>query len=197
MTLLSIEHIVGTNGYYIDNDTLQIWSFKGKNKSRKLDNEPHLLKPEIDKNGYLRYRFFVNGKYKRIFYHVIIVKMFIKSDYDSKKEEIDHKNCDKNDNSIENLAVVSRSDNNRNRSSNKGKKFNFINDIGKSLVINEDAGIFYSLEFDKFYMFINQTNKFKELHENLHHGCPCINYSYNNKSYELSTTKFRKNLNKQ
>ena len=197
MTLLSLEHIVGTNGYYIDDETLQIWSFKQKNKSRKLDNEPHLLKPEITKDGYLRYRFFVNGKYKRILYHIIIVKMFIKSDYDSKKEEIDHKNCDKNDNSIENLAVVSRSDNNRNRSSMNGKDFNFINDIGKSLVINEDAGIFYSLEFDKFYMFINQTKKYKELHENLHRNYYRIAYCYNNKRYELSTTYFRKNLNKQ
>ena len=30
MTLLSIEHIVGTNGYYIDDETLQIYSFKHK-----------------------------------------------------------------------------------------------------------------------------------------------------------------------
>lgn len=194
MTLLSIEHIVGTNGYYIDDQDLKIYSFK--NPSGELDNEPHLLKPHIKKDGYIQYSFWVNGKAKIIFYHVIIVKMFIKSDYDYKNEEIDHLNHNRQDNSIENLCVVSRSENRRNRSSHKGKEFNYVNDIGNSLVINEDAGIFYSLEFDKFYMYINQTNKFKELHENLHHGYYRVAYCYNNKRYEFSTTKFRKNLNK-
>ena len=192
MTLLSLEHIVGTNGYYIDDQDLKIWSFKQDYKNGKL------LKPFITKDGYLRYKFFVNGKHKKILYHVIIVKMFIKSDYDSAKYDIDHLNHNRQDNSIKNLCVVSRSDNNRNVSKSwNGKEFNFVDNIGRSLTINEDAGIFYSLEFDKFYMYIKHTNKYRELHENLHHGCPCINYCYNNKSYELSTTKFRKNLNKQ
>ena len=190
MTLLSIEHIVGCKGYFIDDKTLQIWSFKRNNKNGKL------LKP-FDKNGYLRYHFFVNGKYKKIYYHHIIVKMFINPNFDSTKEEIDHKDRNPKNNSIENLAVVSRSDNNRNRYSMNGKDFNFINDIGNSLVINEDAKIYYSLDLDRFYMFINQTKKFKELHENLHHGYPCVQYSYNNKSYEFRTKKFRNSLKKQ
>ena len=45
-------------------------------------------------------------------------------------------------------------------------------------------------------MFIEHTNKYKELHECLNNGYPCIAYCYNNKRYELSTTYFRKNLNK-
>ena len=106
-------------------------------------------------------------------------------------------NHNRQDNSIENLCVVSRSENRRNRSSHKGKEFNYVNDIGNSLVINKDAGIYYSLDLDRFYMHINQTNKYKELHVCLNHGKnPCIRYKYNNKSYELSTSYFRKNLNK-
>ena len=191
MTLLSLEHIVGCEGYFIDDKTLQIWSFKQDYKNGKL------LKPFIDKNGYLRYHFFVNGKYKKIFYHTIIVKMFINPNFDSTKEEIDHKDRNPKNNSIENLAVVSRSDNNRNRSiSWNGKKFNFVDNIGNYLVINEEAKIYYSLDLDKFYMYINQTNKYKELHENLHRDYYRIAYCYNNKRYELSTTYFRKNLNK-
>lgn len=190
MTLLSIEHIVGCEGYYIDDKDLKIWSFKNNNKNGKL------LKGQYTKNGYIQYHFFVNGKHKYILYHHIIVKMFIKTDFDSKKEEVDHLNHNKLDNSIENLKVVSRSDNNRNKSSNKGKLFNYVDSIGNSLIINKEAGIFYSLEYDKFYMFINHTNKYKELHENLHHGYPCILYTYNNKRYEFRTTKFKKNLNK-
>lgn len=81
--------------------------------------------------------------------------------------------------------------------SRTGKEFNFVNDIEKSLVINEEAGIYYSLEFDKFYMLINHTGKYKELHENFNSGYPCIRYKYNNKSHTFRTTNFRRNLNKQ
>ena len=192
MTLLSLEKIVGCNDYYIDDETLQIYSFK-----QKKYTDGKLLKPQINNNGYIRYHFFVNGKYKKIYYHHIIVKMFIKSDYDSAKYDIDHMDRNKLNNSIENLAVVSRSDNIKNMSKSRtGKKFNFVDNIGNYLVINEEAKIYYSLDLDRFFMYINQTNKYKELHENLHHGNYCVAYCYNNKRYELSTSYFRKNLNK-
>lgn len=191
MTLLSLEHIVGTNGYYIDDKTLQIYSFK-----QKKYEHGKLLKGHYDNDGYIYFSFFVNGKVKQIFYHHIIVKMFIKSDYDPKKEQIDHVNHDKNDNSIENLSVVSRSDNKRNQSSYKGKLFNYVDSIGNSLVINEECGIYYSLDYDRFFMYIHQSDKFKELHECISNGYPCIQYSYNNKKHMFKTTNFRKNLNK-
>ena len=191
MTLLSLEKIVGCDDYYIDDKTLQIWSFKQDYKNGKL------MKPHYSKNDYIQYHFFVNGKQKNIYYHHIIVKMFIKSDYDSKIEEIDHKNHDNNDNSIDNLCVVSRSENHRNTSrSRTGKQYNFVDNIGKSLVINEDGGIYYSLEYDKFYMFINHTNQYKELHEYYQNGYSIIKYGCNNKQHAFNTTKFRKNLNK-
>ena len=59
---------------------------------------------------------FVNGKEKQICYHHIIVKMFIKKDFNSKVEEVDHRDHNRTNNSIENLAVVSRSDNIKNMS---------------------------------------------------------------------------------
>ena len=99
-------------------------------------------------------------------------------------------------NSIENLSVVSKSENCRNRLSYKGKDFNYVDNIGKSLVINEEAKIYYSLEYDKFYMYILHTNKYRELHEYIHHGYPSVSYYYNNKKHEIGTTNFRKNLNK-
>ena len=191
MTLLSLKDIVGSNDYYIDDETLQIYSFK-----QKKYEHGKLLKPLINNSGYIKYRFYINGKEKKIYYHHIIVKMFINPNFDSTKEEIDHKDRNPKNNSIENLAVVSRSENQRNKLTHKGKTFNYIDNIGKSLVINEDAKIYYSLDLDRFYMFINQTKKFKELHEHLHLGYPCIQYSYNNKNHMFRTNKFRKNLNK-
>ena len=61
MTLLSLEHIVGCEGYYIDDNTLQIYSFKQDYKNGKL------LKPHIKKDGYIKYQFYINGKRKYIF----------------------------------------------------------------------------------------------------------------------------------
>ncbi len=196
MTLLSLEKIVGTNGYFIDDEDLKIYSFK--NPSGELDNEPHLLKPHINNNGYLRYTFRVNGKVKHILYHVIIVKTFIKPNYDSAKYDIDHMDRNKLNNSIENLAVVSRSDNNRNMSKSRtGKEFNYYNNIGDYLVINEEAKIYYSLDLDKFFMYIKHSGKYKELHICLEKGIPYIRYKYNNKGHRFSINKFKKNLNKQ
>lgn len=190
MTLLSLEHIVGSDNYFIDDKTLQIWSFKYKKYT-----DGKLLTPLIKKDGYIQYRFRVNGKTKNIYFHHIIVKMFIKKDFNPKVEEVDHCDTNKLNNSIENLCVVSRSENCRNRSiSTNGKKFNFVDNIGNYLVINEEAKIYYSLELDKFYMFINQTNKFKELHVYLHRGYPYVRYSYKNKQHNFSINKFKKNL---
>lgn len=189
MTLLSLKEITNCDDYYIDDKTFQIWSFKRYDEGK-------LLKQHVNTSGYIQYCFKVNGKRKNIFYHKIIVKMFIKPNYDSKIEEIDH--CDRNklNNSIENLKVVSKSENCRNKHSYNGKKFNYVDNIGKSLIINKEVGIYYSLDLDKFYMFINHTKKFKELHECMVGGCQCIRFYYNNKQHNLSATKFRRNLNK-
>ena len=192
MVLISLKDITNCNDYYIDDETLQIYSFKYKKYT-----EGKLLKPSINRDGYIFYRFCMNGKVKNILYHHIIVKMFINPNFDSTKEEIDHKDCNKLNNNIDNLCVVSHLENQRNRSSKNGKKFNFVNDIGRSLIINEDAKIYYSLDYDKFYMYINHTNKFKELHECLDKGISYIAYKYNNKQHKFSVNKFRKNLNKQ
>lgn len=193
MTLISLKDIVGSDDYYIDDTTFQIVSFK-----QKKYTEGKILTPEINKDGYIRYRFNVNGKQKHILLHHIIVKLFINPNFDSNIEEIDHKDRNPKNNSIENLAIVSRIENNRNRSSMNGKKFNYIDDIGEKLVINEEAGIYYSLDLDKFYMYIQHTNKFKELRVYLNYGkYPCVQYKYNNKQYMFGINKFKKSLKQQ
>lgn len=191
--LVSLKDIVGSDDYYIDDTTFQVVSFKQK----KYENGK-ILKPHIRKDGYIDYVFCVNGKRKHIFLHHIIVKLFIDKNFDSSKNDIDHKNHNRQDNSIENLAVVSRSENNRNMSSMNGVKFNYIYDIGNALVINEEAGIYFSLDYDKFFMFLQHTKQYKELHVYLNRGkYPSIRYRYNNKQYHFSIDKFKKSINKQ
>ena len=191
--LVSLKDIVGCDDYYIDDTTFQIVSFK-----QKKYEQGKILKPRINKYGYIDYSFGVNGTQKRILLHHIIVKLFIDKNFDTSKSEVDHKNRNKLDNSIDNLSIVSHSGNQRNKSSHNGKEFNYVDNIGNYIVINEEAGIFYSLDRNKFYMYINHTNKYKELHIHLDHGkYPCIQYQYNNKQHFLNIDKFKKSLNKQ
>lgn len=191
--LISLKDIVGSEDYYIDDTTFQIVSFK-----QKKYTDGKILRPRISKKGYIDYLFYINGKQKRILLHHIIVKLFIDKNFDSSKFEVDHKNRNKQDNRIDNLCIVSHSANQRNRSSHKGKKFNYVDNIGAYLIINKEAQIYYSLDFDKFYMLINQSGKFKELHISFKNGKnPYIHYKYNNKQHFLNIDKFKKSLNKQ
>lgn len=190
--LVSLKDIVGCDDYYIDDTTFQIVSFK-----QKKYTDGKILTPHTDSNGYIQYQFSINGKHKYILLHYIIVKLFIDKNFDSNKNDIDHKDHNRTNNSIDNLCVVSRSENIRNSSSKNGKKFIFVSDIGKYLIINSDAGIYYSVDLDKFFMFIEHTNKYKELHERLNNRYPCIQYCFNKNVYTFRTTKFRKSLNKQ
>ena len=155
--------------------------------------------PHINNRGYVFHKFYINGKQKNICLHQIIVKLFIDPTFDSSKSEVDHKNHNKQDNSIDNLCIVNRSENQRNISKSwNGKEFNYVDDIGEKLVINAEAQIYYSLDLDKFYMKITQSGKFKELHVYLNNGKnPSIIYKYNNKKHMFSIDKFKKSLNKQ
>lgn len=189
--LVSLKDIVGCNDYYIDDTTFQIVSFK-----QKKYTEGKILKPCIRKDGYIQYRFNVNGKRKHIYLHHIIVKLFINPNFDSTKFDVDHKDHNRTNNSIDNLAVVSHIENSRNMSTYKDKEFNFVDEIGNALVINSETQIYYSLDFDKFYMLINHTGKYKELHMYLKNGkYPCIQYQYNNKKHMFSINKFKKSHN--
>ena len=190
--LVSLKDIVGCEDYYIDDSTFQIVSFKNKKYE-----QGRILKPDINGSGYIRYNFSVNNKVKHILLHHIIIKLFIDKNFDSTKFEVDHKDRNKTNNNIDNLCIVSHLENQRNRSSMNGKEFNFVDNIGRSLTINEEAQIYYSLELDKFFMYIKHTNKYNELHECIYNGYPSVSYCYNNKVYKFRTTKFRKNLKKQ
>ena len=191
--LVSLRDITNCEDYYIDDQTLQIYSFKHKKYT-----EGRILRPDINKQGYIQYDFRINGKRKHMKLHHIIVKLFIDKNFDSTKFDVDHKNHNRQDNSIDNLAIVAHSENNRNMSSKNGVKFNYIDDIGEKLVINKEAGVYFSVDYDKFYMLINQTGKYKELHIYLNRGkYPSIRYCYNNKNHFFSIDKFKKSLNKQ
>lgn len=187
--LLSIENIVGCPGYFIDDQTFDIWSFKRYKEGRKI-------KMRKDRGGYLQFDIHNDGKSKTCKYHHIIVKMFIDLNYDSSTQQIDHINHIRDDNRIENLKVVSRSGNEMNKTAYRGKQAIYINNIGESIAVNAEHGIYYSKTFDKFYRLIEHTGKYRQLTESKHYAHMRIGYACNKKKYNINTTKFREELSK-
>ena len=186
--LLSLENIVGCPGYYIDNVTYDIWSYKRK--------QPVKIKLSPDSKGYLKFNFYNEGKSKTIRYHQIIVKVFIDSNYDTKTQEIDHINHIRDDNRIENLKVVSRRENEMNKTAYRGKQAIYLDDIGDSIAVNAEHGVYYSKTNDKFYRFVEHIGKYRQLTEYKNHASMRIDYGYNKKKYDINCTKFRKELSK-
>ena len=175
--------------YAIDNETLDVFSWvAGRGCWKKL-------KGTVGNNGYIRYNFSVNGKQVRILKHIIIAKMFINPYYDSKKFEIDHIDHNRQNNSLGNLKIVSKSENNLNRGSFNGIKCKFEIDIGEKIIVDEINNIYYSKTNNKFYRYIHHTNMYREMCEVLHGKSYRINYINNEgKTLHFNVTKFRNNL---
>lgn len=70
---------------------------------------PFKLKPSIDKDGYCKITLTKNGNPKQYFVHRLMAKAFI--DNPENKTQVNHKNGNKSDNSIENLEWCTQSEN--------------------------------------------------------------------------------------
>jgi DNA-directed RNA polymerase subunit H (RpoH/RPB5) len=87
--------------------------FKGKysisNKGRIRNNETsNVLKP-YDNKGYLRINLYNEGKIERKLIHRLVAKYFLVNR--DGKEQVNHKDLDKRNNSVDNLEWISDSDN--------------------------------------------------------------------------------------
>jgi hypothetical protein len=101
--------VVGYEGFYqVSNlgNVKRVGSFRGVNKAYLND---YYLKPKDNGKGYLRIKLTVNNKSKRVMLHRIIAEAFINNP--KNKKVINHINCDKKDNRIENLEWCSQSEN--------------------------------------------------------------------------------------
>ena len=160
---------------------------------RKKSNH-YVVKEFINTNGYIRLT--LNGiKYYK---HVLIAKQFIVNDDPEHKTEIDHINGDRTDYHIENLRFVSPSENCKNKSSNNGIDYTFVDDIDGDSIVIEDYGhhhfeeYYYDTTVDKFF-FWNGV-KYRELHFNDRKNGSKYVYmnSTENKYVCVSIAKFKK-----
>ena len=186
--LIDLENIVGVAGYFIDDQTYEILSFKQK--------KPRKIKLSLNSRGYLMFSVYNDGKHKNILYHQIIVKVFIDPNYNSKTQDIDHLDHNKLNNLVDNLKVVSRRENQMNKTVYRGVQAIYLDDIGENIPVNAEHGVYYSKTFDKFYRLITHTNKYRQLTEGKSYASMWITYRYNNKTYTINTTKFREELSK-
>ena len=118
---------------------------------RKSDG--YILKERINK-GYVKVKLNGNDCLK----HRIIAKQFLFNDDPVNKTDVDHINHDKTDNHIENLRWVSHSENQLNKSSNRGVVYEFIDELPNDCVIIDhynqhlfDEHIFFSVSENQFY----------------------------------------------
>ena len=131
-----------------------------------------IISEYLEKDGYLRLNLSekVNGRTisRKYYKHKLVASQFIENPNDL--DCVDHINRNKQDNRIENLRWCSASENNKNKSSNKGVDYEFFDEIDKNAVVVNDYGshrfedYFYIPEEDSFY-FYNGV-KYRRLHVN-------------------------------
>lgn len=124
------------NGYY---GKYQI-STRGNVKSINFNqtNEEKILKPRITKGDYRQVVLYKNGQGKPFYVHVLVAKTFLPNPLNL--PEVNHKNGDKTDNSIDNLEWVSARKNSQHAVIHKLRIY----------------PTYKILQFDKFNVFIRE-----------------------------------------
>lgn len=99
---LNWEYIDGYNGGYGVSTEGHIISFKR--------NEPYLMKPYKNGQGYLQVRLYNNGKSTQVLVHRLVAATFIENSC-GESNQVNHINGVKDDNNVENLEWVTQSEN--------------------------------------------------------------------------------------
>jgi hypothetical protein len=112
------KNISGYNGIYQVSNYGRIKSLdrvvNGKLGS-KVKRKGIILKPILDKSGYLRVSLYPNGKIKPMEIHRLVWQSF-GGEKSNRERQIDHIDNDKTNNNIENLRIVSNRENSTKRS---------------------------------------------------------------------------------
>lgn len=134
---------------------------------------PYLLRKI--KSGEIISEFYNKGGYinisiegKIIPKHRVIAEQWLQKA--NENDEVDHINHVRDDNHISNLRWISRSGNNKNRSSTCGINYNFIDELTDEAIVVNDYGnhefefLYYDPVYDNFYYF--NGKQYRELHIN-------------------------------
>lgn len=111
-----IKQIEGYERYYITSEGIVL----SKNKTGKVKE----LQPHINHNGYKRVNLCKGGKYKKFFVHRLVATAFIGEIPEG--YQINHKDSDRLNNAVDNLEIVSASENIRHSIEFGKKDFNYL-----------------------------------------------------------------------
>ena len=176
-----IDFIENAENYSINLETAEI----------RNDKTGRILKTHLNNKGYYRIGLYLNGKQKYYLVHQLV--WFAHNGlYDTNKYDVDHFDHNRLNNSIENLRLVSKSLNNINISHRKGKQFDYQSELPDAITINEEHGIYFCRQYDKFYRKVSE-HQYRELREYKQTKCnnTRIIWSLNNKLHRFTTSNFR------
>ena len=150
-----------------------------------------ILNKYLGNKGYYRVQLYLNNKRKYYYIHQIIWQIY-NGDYDKKLYTIDHIDCNRANNSLDNLRLVTKTINSLHISKHNDNKFEYQSYLPDVITINDEHGIFYCKQYDKFYRRI-LNNEYRELHEHEYKREKSIRiqWRYKNKTYNFNCTKFR------
>ena len=161
----------------------------------------HIVKEHVENTGYVRLNLLekVNGKtvIHKYLKHRLIAKQFIENPNDV--DYVDHINRNKLDNRVENLRWCSASDNNKNKSSTCGVKYEFFDDIDDEAVVVTDYGThrfenyYYVPEEDSFYFYNGVKYRRLHINEDKRNSSLFVNMmNTDNKRVSVYLSKFKK-----
>lgn len=171
-----------------DYEILNVYPFTIRRKETHRE-----VKDTFDKSsGYIRVRL-NEKKYRK---HRLIALQFLPNP--DNLPEVDHINHDKTDYHISNLRWVTHSDNCKNRSSNKGVVYEFVDDIPDDSIKVNDYGKY---QFDDYYycdniFYFYNGIQYRKLHINeFKNGSKYVNmFDTNGKHISVYYSKFKKNI---
>ena len=113
--MIMMKEIKDFDGYFVSSDGT-VWcnlgkGYRGKNATRERV-KPYPLKPRETKNGYMRVYMRQTSTNKRVdrYIHRLVAEAFIPHTLEN--NVINHKNCDRSDNRVENLEWTTSKGNN-------------------------------------------------------------------------------------
>lgn len=141
-----------------------------------VDHYPYIIRKKSNKHIVSEYTNDSNGykavmlNKKKNYVHRVVAEQFIQNDDPEHKTQVDHINHDKSDNRLNNLRWITPSGNCKNRSSNKGVIFEYLDNLSGEAFFVDDYNEHYfdDLCFDPntdcFYIYTGAA--YKELHYN-------------------------------